>query len=79
MLVRTTAPRKPPAAPGSARRSRTAVSTLPSRQCESPLISVVGNFAACVAALAVTGAIPMYSSAVADVTPKPIPRVPSMS
>ena len=58
MLVSTTAPRKPPTAPGTATRARIALSTLPTRQCDIPLISVVGSFAACVAALATTGATP---------------------
>ena len=65
--------------PGMAMRSRIALSMLPSRQCARPLISVVGSLAACVAALAVTGATPMKSSTDADVTPKPMPSVPSTS
>ena len=77
--VSTTAPRKPPIAPGTATRIRIALSMLPTRQCDSPEISVVGSLAACVAALAVAGATPSARSTVAEVTPKPIPSVPSTS
>lgn len=46
MLVRTTAPKKPPTMPGSATRTSTFESTLPTRQCAIPLTSVVGTVSA---------------------------------
>ncbi len=76
-LVSTTAPRNAVTAPGTATRTSTLVSTLPTLQCDRPLTNVVGSLAAWVAAEAAAGAMPMRSSTVADVTPKPMPSVPS--
>ena len=44
---------------------------------EAGLTKVVGSFAMCVAADAAAALTPMHSRIVAEVTPKPMPSVPS--
>jgi hypothetical protein len=64
-------------APGIPNRQMTLLSTLPSRQCESPDANVVPISAKWTAALADTGVAPNKTNSVVEVMPKAMPNVPS--
>ena len=65
----TTAPRKAPIAPGTARHTILDQCTLPNRQCETPDIAQVPTSAMCTLAEARAGEMPTANSSVVDVTP----------
>src|SRR5690606_4678325 len=75
----TVAPRKPPMHPGIANQPTTDQSTLRSRQCEIPEDNDVPSSARCTEAEAMAGAVPTASSPVLAVTPKAMPREPSIN
>jgi hypothetical protein len=78
MPVRTTAPMKADTPRGAPRGPDLGVD-VPLTPVARPLTSVVGSLAAWVAAEAAAGLAPSASRTVADVTPKPMPNVPSTS
>src|SRR6266508_4515113 len=75
----TTAPQKPPTAPGTVMIRTVRQSTLPKRQCETPDTKVVPSSARCTVAEAAAGAVPAATSRVVEVSPYAIPSAPSTS
>ena len=68
-LLMTTAPKKPPMAPGIASGQTFDQSTFPNRQWEAPDAAVVPTSAMCTLADARAGAMPIVNSRLCEVTP----------
>lgn len=69
MEVKNIAPTNAPTAPGTAIQPILDQSTLPKRQCETPLAAVVPTSAMCTLADAMAGVSPTASKSVVEVTP----------
>ena len=69
----------PPATPGTASRSMSLWSTLPSMPCAAPETPVVNTSAVCTLALTAAGGMPIASRIEDETRPKAIPSAPSTS